>query len=123
MSLTAFAQDTIPINPIKNRKMKTCLIVGLKPTVIEDAKNHVTAKNVVFYTATNLQEVKDIFSQHHIDIVAMGAGLDLKDRLNIVQYIFENSNSTSVHMKDKDSGPTGMLPFVNQILNGLMDKE
>ncbi len=52
----------------------------------------------------------------------MGAGIDLEARLAIIRQIFEASNSTTVHMKDRDSGPTGMLPFVNGVLTGLMSR-
>ena len=36
-----------------------------------------------------------------------------------LRHIFETSNATTVHRKDWDSGPAGMLPFVNGILAGL----
>ncbi len=52
-------------------------------------------------------------------LATMGAGLDLEIRIQIVTHIFTVSNSTTVHMKDRDSGQPGMLPFVNGILNGL----
>jgi hypothetical protein len=51
----------------------------------------------------------------------MGAGIDLNVRLDIIRYIFETSQSTTVHMKDWESGPKGMLPFVNSILNELKE--
>lgn len=41
-------------------------------------------------------------------------------RLEIVKYIFTVSTSTTVHMKDRNSGPQGMLPFVNGVLEGLV---
>jgi hypothetical protein len=35
----------------------------------------------------------------------------------------EGQTPTTVHMKDKDSGPVrGLLPFENDILNGFADK-
>ena len=98
---------------------KNCLLVGLKPVIDDDAKNEIAEKNVTVFTASSLQEVQDVFS-HHIDIVIMGAGLELSDRLKIAKYIFETSNSTSVHMKDKDSGPDGFVPFINNVLAGFL---
>jgi hypothetical protein len=97
---------------------KNCLLVGLKPVIVDDAKNEIAEKNVTVFTASSLQEVQDVFS-HHIDIVIMGAGLELSDRLKIAKYIFETSNSTSVHMKDKDSGPDGFIPFIKKVLDGM----
>ena len=101
-------------SPVKKR---TCLIIGRKNIVVDDVSRHITAKNVTFYTAINLEQVKDIFNRHNIDVVAMGAGIDLPARLDIIKYIFETSDTTSVYLKDKASGPGGMLPFLNQILN------
>jgi hypothetical protein len=101
-------------------KLKNCLLVGLKPVVVEEAKKQIAERNINLFIASSMQEVKDIFS-HHIDIVIMGAGLDLADRLKIVKYIFEESNSTTVHMKDRESGPEGFLPFINNVLNGFLE--
>ena len=65
---------------------------------------------------TSLADVKQAFQAQDIDVVIMGAGLDLEDRLEIIRFIFESSKSTTVHVKDWDSGPKGMIPFVNAIL-------
>ena len=46
----------------------------------------------------------------------MGAGIPIEERLEIVRFIFETSKGTTVHMKDWNSRPTGMLPFVNGVL-------
>lgn len=99
--------------------MKTCLLLGRKGIIVNDVKDSIDATDINLIGGTSLQDVKDAFSQHDIDVVIMGAGLDINDRLDIIRYIFETSNSTTVHMKDWDSGPTGMLPFVNGVLNGL----
>jgi len=99
--------------------MKNCLLVGLKPVIVEEAKKQIEAKNVNLFIASSMQEVQDVFS-HHIDIVIMGAGLELADRLKIVKYIFEESNSTTVHMKDRESGPEGFVPFINKVLEGIL---
>ncbi|MFQ5400768.1 MAG: hypothetical protein ACE5E7_14375, partial [Anaerolineae bacterium] len=63
------------------------------------------------------------FDEHPIDTVIMGAGIDLDTRLQIVQHIFTVSKATTVHMKDWNSGPQGMLPFANGVLTGLMGEE
>jgi len=49
----------------------------------------------------------------------MGAGIDLETRLQIVREIFQLSETTTVHMKDRLSGPDGFLPFVRAVLRGL----
>ena len=96
--------------------MKNCLLVGLGGIIIEEVKNQVAAKNINLFGGGSLQDVKVVFGLHAVDIVIIGAGLPLNDRLEIVRYIFETSNTTSVHMKDRISGPEGFLPFVNQVL-------
>ena len=99
--------------------MKNCLLLGRKATIVDNVKNGIDSTTINLFGGTNLQEVKTIFSQHTIDIVIMGAGIDLQNRLEIIKYVFETSNSTSVHMKDWDSGPAGMLPFVNAALSSV----
>jgi len=42
-----------------------------------------------------------------VNMVVMGAGMDLKSRLEIARHIFQARTSTSVHMKDEDSGLEG----------------
>lgn len=54
-----------------------------------------------------------------IDTVIMGAGIDLDSRLAMIRHVFEHSNATTVHMKDRDSAKAGMLPFVAAVLTGL----
>ena len=103
--------------------MKNCLLLGRKGIIVDDVKDGIDATGINLFGGTSLQDVKNILDQHEIDIVIMGAGLDINDRLEIIKYIFESSKSTTVHMKDWNSGPAGMLPFVNGILNGLTDKE
>lgn len=100
--------------------MKNCLLLGRKGIIVDDVKNNIDVTDINLFGGTSLQDVKDNFDQQSIDIVIMGAGLDINDRLEIIKYIFESSKSTTVHMKDWDSGPAGMLPFVNGVINGLL---
>ena len=71
-----------------------------------------------------MEEFKSAFEQtdNQIEIVIMGAGIDIGARLRIVKFIFEVSKGTTVHMKDWNSGPSEMLPFVNGALNGLINE-
>jgi hypothetical protein len=52
----------------------------------------------------------------------MGAGIELEKRLEVVRYVFNTSNTTSVHMKDWQTGPEGFVPFINRVLFGLLSK-
>jgi len=103
--------------------MKNILLIGRLGINIPNLQTGIENKNINLFSGTNLEEVKDAFNQNdnQIDSVIMGTGIDLNVRLDIIRYIFETSQSTTVHMKDWESGPKGMLPFVNSILNELKE--
>jgi hypothetical protein len=42
--------------------------------------------------------------------------------LEIAREVFETSDWTTVHIKDRASGPEGFLPFVRSIIRGLSDE-
>jgi len=97
--------------------MKNCLLLGRKSTIVNDVKDGIKTTNIKLFGGTSLADVKATFAQCKIDVVIMGAGLEINSRLEIIKYIFETSNYTTVHMKDWNSGPAGMIPFVNGVLN------
>jgi len=99
---------------------KTILLLGRKGINVAATQQNLSVRNVDLLGGTNLEDVKAAFADKNIDMVIMGAGIDLDDRLAIVRYVFETSNATSVHMKDRVSGPAGMLPFVDGVLKGLV---
>jgi len=103
--------------------MKNCLLLGRKGIIVNDIKESIKASDINLFGGTSLKDVKELFEQKDFDIVIMGAGLDIYDRLEIIRFVFETSKSTTIHMKDWDSGPTGMLPFVYGVINGLFNKE
>jgi hypothetical protein len=101
--------------------MKNVLLIG-KLLKNVPAVDEAISREVRLFAASNLQEVKLVFADtaSEIDIVIMGAGIDLEDRLDIVRYIFTRSDVTSVHMKDYSTGPQGFVPFINSVLKGLL---
>ena len=100
--------------------IKKVLLVGRLLTKIPTPAE-VPIKDVELSVASTLDEARFVFEKHnHIDILIMGAGIELEKRLEIVKYVFNTSNTTSVHMKDWESGPEGFLPFINKVLNGLL---
>jgi len=101
--------------------MKKVIIIG-KLLINIPKVSELTVKNVELFAATNLEEVKNVFdnNSNQIDLAITGAGIDLEQRLEIVKYIFTTSNTTSVHMKDRASGPEGYLSFINNVLEGLL---
>jgi hypothetical protein len=99
---------------------KSILLLGRLGLNVENVRKNLSVRDVELLAGTNLKEVKTAFDESTIDIVIMGAGIDLNDRIAIVRYVFETSSSTTVHMKDRQSGPAGMLPFVDNVLKGLI---
>lgn len=96
------------------------LLLGRTGIVLDDVKENLDIKTINLFAGTTLDNVKELFERQNIDIVIMGAGLDIELRLEIIKTIFSMSKATTVHMKDWASGPGGMVPFVNGILNGLI---
>jgi hypothetical protein len=105
--------------------MKKVIIIGKLLINIPKVSELTVKKNVELFAATNLEEVKKAFenNSNQIDIAITGAGIDLEQRLEIVKYIFTTSNTTSVHMKDRASGPEGYLSFINNVLEGILSND
>ncbi|HEY6975807.1 MAG TPA: hypothetical protein VH396_05940 [Chitinophagaceae bacterium] len=100
--------------------MKKVLLIGKQLTKVP-AADQLTVKDAEYFAASGLAEAQQVFKQNNnaIDIVIMGAGIELEKRIEIVKYIFSVSDITSVHMKDWATGPEGFLPFINNVLTGL----
>jgi|SRR5579883_1304547 len=97
----------------------TVLLVGLKAGVVDQAKRGVGMPDLEVLAATGVDEVRALFARTRIDHVIMGAGLELEDRVAVIREVFRASDSTTVHMKDRASGPGGFLPFIRAVLHGL----
>jgi hypothetical protein len=99
--------------------VKRALLRGKKGIVVEDIASKLESTEVQVFGGTCLADVENVLSKEGVDTVIMGAGLDINDRLDIIKTAFDLSSATTVHMKDFESGPEGMLPFVNGVLKGL----
>ena len=101
--------------------MKKILLVG-KQLTSAPPMNQLTIKDVQYFAAPDLKTVEQVFEKNNnaIDTVIMGAGIELEKRLEVVRYVFNTSNTTSVHMKDWETGPEGFVPFINRVLSGLL---
>ncbi|MBN4071420.1 hypothetical protein JYT72_02800 [Crocinitomix catalasitica] len=100
-------------------RKKTCLLLGRLPFDEESTREAIGRKDIEVLFGTNMQEVKETFGHAQPDVVIMGSGLDIQDRLEIIEYVFSESKSTTLHMKDWESKQEGMIPFVNRVLNGI----
>ena len=95
------------------------LLLGKKGIIIDEVQVKLEMPEIRLFGGTSIEDVRSVFAANKIDHVIMGAGIELQKRLDIIQEIFELSETTTVHMKDFASGPEGMLPFVRAILTGL----
>lgn len=95
------------------------LLLGRTAFVLDDVEAALDPNEFTLHAGTSLPDVERIMADRSIDAVIMGAGLDIETRLAIIKHVFDVSTSTTVHMKDWDSGPGGMVPFVNAVISGL----
>jgi hypothetical protein len=100
---------------------KTVLLLGLTGVVVEDVREQLQMPDVQLLGGTSIDDVRSAFRRVAVDHVVMGAGIDLEARLDIVREIFQASDATTVHLKDRVSGKLGFLPFVRSVLRGLDD--
>jgi len=98
------------------------LLLGRTPFDPHAVRTEIAVPDVEVSTGTGLDDVVAAFEHGPVDAVIMGAVISLLDRLAIIERIFETSDSTTVHMKDRSSGQPGMMPFVNSVLLGLTHK-
>ncbi len=100
---------------------KNVLLLGLTGVVIEEAQQQLDMPHLQLFGGTGVDDVRSTFTQTGIDHVIMGAGFDLETRLEIVREVFQSSDRTTVHMKDRVSGKQTFLPFARSVLRGLDD--
>lgn len=102
---------------------KNVLLLGVTGVVIEDAQQKLGMPNLRLVGGTGLDDVRSCLAEGGLDHVVMGAGIDLETRLEIIREVFQSSDTTTVHMKDRISGKQGFLPFARSVLRGLNDYE
>ena len=91
--------------------------------IISEAYEERLLPDIQLFDGTGVEDVRSVFAQANIDHIFIGAGIDLEIRLEMIREIFQLSDTTTVHMKDKISGPQGFVPFVRSVLGGLKDYE
>ena len=107
-----------------NPSTRTALILGRRHSVVDDAEHQLELDlpGTRLLEGTSIDDARSAFAHTKIDHVIMGAGIDLETRLQIIREIFQASDTTTVHMKDRASGPEGFLPFIRSVLRGLDDQ-
>lgn len=92
------------------------LIVGRLLDIVDDTRSRVRCEGVTLHGATTLDEVRQTLALKAIDVMVVGAGIELAERLAIARAALEVSETITVHLKDKASGPTGFAPFVERVI-------
>jgi len=100
---------------------KRVLLLGLTGVVVADVQRQLHLPEVELLGGTGIEDMRSAFVTGPVDHVIMGAGIDLETRLEIVRHIFQASDTTTVHMKDRVSGKQGFPAFVSSVLRGLDD--
>jgi hypothetical protein len=95
------------------------LLIGRTAPPLEAARSDILAPNLEVRTGTGYAEVISALEAGRVDHLIMGAGIDLEERIRIVRAVFERSDTTTVHLKDRASGQAGMGEFVRSVLAGL----
>ena len=98
---------------------KTVLLLGRTGVVVDEVHRQLDVAEVELIGGIGIDDVRAAFARTNVDHVVMGAGMDLETRLQLVREIFESSEKTTVHLKDRVSGPEGFLPFIRAVLRGL----
>lgn len=70
-----------------------------------------------FFTASDIHQVLEVVEKYELNAVIIGAGLDIDTRCEIIKYVAGANPSTTIHMKDWNSGKEGMLPFIQGIIS------
>lgn len=103
---------------IRQRKV---LVLGKQGTYLPSL-NELSRSDIKLFTASAFEQAQAVFESHApIDLVILGGGIPLEERLRIIDYVYHVSETTSVHMKEIASGPAGFVPFINRVLEGFAD--
>ncbi|MCA1694088.1 MAG: hypothetical protein LC749_04790 [Actinobacteria bacterium] len=100
---------------------KRVLLLGITGVLVEDVRGQLQSAEFELLGGTGIDEVRSAFATGAVDHVIIGAGIDLDARLDIVRHIFQASDATTVHLKDRISGKEGFPAFVSSVLRGLDD--
>lgn len=98
--------------------MKHLLLVGRLPGIVDNIKAQIQVPGLEMYGATNDAEVRAEVTNHPIDTVIMGGGLDDDTRGALCETIMSIREDICIHLKDRASGPEGMAAFVRGVIKG-----
>ena len=95
------------------------LLVGRLPDVIGNVARELDHLPIRWLGAHDHGEViRQLDTEPGIRCVIMGAGLDDNIRGDLIGLIATRRPDICIHLKDRESGSAGMVPFVRQVVEG-----
>ena len=93
------------------------LLIGRLPNVIGDVAQQLDHLPIQWPGAHDPDEVRrQLDAEPRIACAIMGAGLDDKVRGEMVGIIASRRPDICIHLKDRTSGPEGLVPFVRRVV-------
>jgi hypothetical protein len=97
------------------------LLVGRLPGVVGDVATRLEDMPIRWLGAHNREEVvQQLESEPGIACVVMGAGLDDEVRGELIGVIASRRPDITIHLKDRASGPDGLLPFTRRVVEAMV---
>ncbi len=98
--------------------MTGILLVGRTPDEAAKLTEELEADGVQLFGVMNADEVLDRLEHEAIDLVVVAGVVQDADRHEICTVIASIRDELCIHLKDRASGPEGMLPFLRGIIKG-----
>ncbi len=93
------------------------LLIGRLPNVIGNVARELDHLPIQWLGAHDPDEVRrQLDAEPRIACAIMGAGLDDKTRGDLVGIIAARRPDICIHLKDRSSGPSGLVPFVERVV-------
>ncbi len=93
------------------------LLIGRLPHVIGNVAKELQHLPIEWLGAHDHAEVvRQLETEPRISCVIMGAGLDDRIRGDLIGIIAELRPDLCIHLKDRASGPDGLVPFVARVV-------
>ncbi len=97
------------------------LLIGRLPQVIGNVAQQLQHLPIEWLGAHDQAEViRQLDTEPRITCVVMGAGLDDAIRGALIGVIASRRPDVSIHLKDRSSGPEGLVPFVERVVQPMV---
>mgnify|MGYP001627932851 CR=1 FL=1 len=94
------------------------LLIGRLPHVIGNVARELVHLPIEWLGAHDHAEVvRQLENEPRISCVIMGAGLDDSVRGDLIGVIASLRPDVCIHLKDRASGPDGLVPFVERVVS------